>query len=183
MKSFPEPIGEAEEVSMRPLKNIIWLSAVLLAVLAIAVLPVAAAAIDDADALKGMASGKAVFDVNLGDAGKLALYLSVVKETHEGLVKQGVKPDLIVAFRGPSVLLISTNRGTVPAEQQAKYDEVAKLIKDLKGMGVKLEACSVATRLLKVDNATIYPEIKVIGNTFISLIGYQQKGYAYVPVF
>jgi len=168
---------------MRLLKNIIWLSAVLLAVLAFAVIPVTAAAIDDADALKGMASGKAVFDVNSGDAGKLALYLSVIKETHEGLVKQGVKPDLILAFRGPSVLLISTSRDKVPTEQQAKYDEVAKLIKELKGLGVKLEACSVATRFMKVDNATIYPEIKVIGNTFISLIGYQEKGYAYIPVF
>jgi len=167
---------------MRPLKNVIWYIAVLLAVLAIAVIPVTATAIDDADALKGMTSGKAVFDVNLGDAGKLALYLSVIKETHEGLVKQGVKPDLILAFRGPSVFLISTNRDKVPAEQKAKYDEVARLIKDLKGMGVKLEACSVATRQLKVDNATIYPEIKVIGNSFISLIGYEGKGYAYIPV-
>lgn len=168
---------------MRLLKKIFWLSAVLLAVLAFAVHPATAAAVNDADALKGVATGKAVFDVNLGDAGKLAVYLSVVKETHEGLVKQKVKPDLIVAFRGPSVLLISTDRDKVPAEQQAKYDEIAKLIKELKGLGVKFEACSVATRLLKVDNATIYPEIKVIGNTFISLIGYQGKGYAYIPVF
>jgi intracellular sulfur oxidation DsrE/DsrF family protein len=140
-------------------------------------------AIDDAAALKGMTSGKAVFDVNVGEAGKLALYLSVIKETHEGLVKQGVKPDLILVFRGPAVLLISTNRDKVPAEQQAKYDEAAKLIKDLKGMGVKFEACSVATRLMKVDNTTIYPEIKVVGNTFISLIGYQAKGYAYIPIY
>jgi len=168
---------------MKPLKNISWYIAVLLVVLAIAVIPVTAAAFDDADALKGMTSGKAVFDVNFGDAGKLALYLSVIKETHEGLVKQGVKPDLILAFRGPSVLLISTNRDKVPAEQQAKYDEVAKLLKDLKGVGVKLEVCSIATRLMKVDNATIYPEIKVISNSFISLMGYQGKGYAYIPVF
>lgn len=183
MESFPASVGEAEEVSMKQLKNILRSSAVLLAVLAVLVIPVTAAAIDDADALKGVTVGKAVFDVNLGDAGKLALYLSVIKETHEGLVKQGVKPDLLMAFRGPSVLLISTNREKIPADQQAKYDEVAKLIKELKGLGVKLEACSIATRVMKVDNATIYPEIKVIGNTFISLMGYQRNGYAYVPVF
>jgi intracellular sulfur oxidation DsrE/DsrF family protein len=169
---------------MRQLKNMIRYSAVLLYVmLAIAVIPVTAAAIDDADALKGVASGKAVFDVNLGDAGKLALYLSIIEDTHEGLVKQGVKPDLILAFHGPSVLLISKNRSNVPVEQRDKYDEVAELIKELKGLGVKLEVCSIATRLMKVDNATIYPEIKVIGNSFISLIGYQTKGYAYIPIY
>ena len=169
---------------MRQLKNMIRSSAVLLYVmLAIAVIPVTAAAIDDADALKGVASGKAVFDVNLGDAGKLALYLSIIEDTHEGLVRQGVKPDLILAFHGPSVLLISKNRSKVPVEQQEKYDEVAELIKELKSLGVKLEVCSIATRLMKVDNATIYPEIKVIGNSFISLIGYQAKGYAYIPIY
>ena len=104
-----------------------------MSMLAIAVIPVTAATIDDADALKGVTSGKAVFDVTLGDAGKLALYLSVIEDTHEGLLKQGLKPDLILAFHGPSVLLISKNRNKVPVEQQEKYDEVAELIKELKG--------------------------------------------------
>jgi intracellular sulfur oxidation DsrE/DsrF family protein len=157
--------------------------AVVLAMLAIAVIPVTAAAVDDADALKDVTAGKAVFDVTIGDAGKLALYLSIIEETHEGLVRQGVKPDLVVAFRGPAIILVSKNREKVPGRQQAKYDEVALLIKDLKDLGVKLEACSVAARMKKVDTATIYPEIKVVGNTFISLTGYQGKGYAYIPIF
>jgi intracellular sulfur oxidation DsrE/DsrF family protein len=157
--------------------------AVLLAMLALAVIPMAAAAIDDADALQGVTAGKAVFDVTIGDPAKLALYLSIIEETHEGLVKQGVKPDLVVAFRGPAILLVSKNRGKVPKNQQAKYDEVALLIKDLKDLGVKLEACSVAARMRKVSTASIYPEIKVVGNTFISLTGYQSRGYAYIPIF
>jgi hypothetical protein len=37
--------------------------------------------------LKGVTIGKAVFEVNNGDAGRLALYLSVIKETREGLVR------------------------------------------------------------------------------------------------
>lgn len=169
---------------MRQLKNTMRTTAVLLYVmLAIAVIPVTVAALDDADALKGVTSGKAVFDVTLGDAGKLALYLSVIEDTHEGLVKQGLKPDLILAFHGPSVFLISKNRSKIPVAQQEKYDEIAEQIKELKSLGVKLEVCSIATRLMKVDNATIYPEIKVIGNSFISLIGYQAKGYAYIPIF
>ncbi len=168
---------------MARLMNMSRYYAVVLAMLAIAVIPVTAAAVDDADALKDVTAGKAVFDVTIGDAGKLALYLSIIEETHEGLVRQGVKPDLVVAFRGPAIILVSKNREKVPGRQQAKYDEVALLIKDLKDLGVKLEACSVAARMKKVDTATIYPEIKVVGNTFISLTGYQGKGYAYIPIF
>lgn len=168
---------------MKPLMTIARSCAVLLAMLALAVIPLTAAAIDDADALQGLTAGKAVFDVTIGDPAKLALYLSIIEETHEGLVKQGVKPDLVVAFRGPAVLLISKNREKVPKNQRAKYDEVISLIRDLKDIGVKFEACSVAARMKKVDTASIYPEIKVVGNTFISLTGYQNKGYAYIPIF
>jgi len=168
---------------MKRLMNMSRSCAVLLAMLALAVIPMAAAAIDDADALQDVTAGKAVFDVTIGDPAKLALYLSIIEETHEGLVKQGVKPDLVVAFRGPAILLVSKNRGKVPKNQQAKYDEVALLIKDLQDLGVKLEACSVAARMKKVSTASIYPEIKVVGNTFISLTGYQSKGYAYIPIF
>ena len=163
--------------------NISRTCAYLLAILAVAAIPLIAAAADDADALNGVTDGKAVFDVTIGDAGKLALYLGIIKETHDGLRKQGVKPDLVVAVRGQAILLVSKNRGKVPKDQQADYDEVAQLIKDLKDIGVKLEACSVAARMRRVDTTSIYPEMKVVGNTFISLIGYQNKGYAYVPIF
>ena len=144
--------------------------------------PVTAVAFDDSDSLKGLTTGKAVFDVDLGDAGKLTLYLSVIKETHTGMMKQGVKPDLVVTFHGQSLALIQANRDKVPAAQRDDYDEVAMLIKDLKTLGVKFEACSVAARLLNVDPMTINKDVKVVGNTFISLTGYQNRGYALIPI-
>jgi len=51
-------------------------------------------------------------------------------------------------------------------------------ITDLDGLGVKFEACNIATNLFGIDNETILLEIKVVGNTFISAIGYQTKGYS-----
>jgi hypothetical protein len=44
------------------------------------------------------------------------------------------------------------------------------------------EVCGLATRLLKADNATVLPEAQVAANTFISLIGYENRGYAIVPI-
>lgn len=155
---------------------------VLLAVLVLAAVPPASAAYDDADALKGAAAGKAVFDVTIGNPDKLALYLSLIEETHQGLVRQGIKPDLIVLFHGEALALVSKSREKVPKDQLSKYDDIALLLRDLKKLGVRIEGCAIAARLLKVDPASIYPEVKVVGNTFISLIGYQNRGYAYIPM-
>jgi len=49
--------------------------------------------------------------------------------------------------------------------------------------GVKMEACSVAARLFDVDSKTYLPGIKPVGNTFVSLIGYQAKGFAVIPIY
>jgi intracellular sulfur oxidation DsrE/DsrF family protein len=43
--------------------------------------------------------------------------------------------------------------------------------------------CSIATKVFGIDNATLFPEMTVIGDGFVSLIGYQAQGYGLVPVF
>ena len=46
-----------------------------------------------------------------------------------------------------------------------------------------MEACGLATNLFKVDNNTILPGIKVVANTYVSLIGYNAQGYAAIPIY
>lgn len=141
-----------------------------------------AATPDDRAALQGVTSGKGIFDINLTDVDKLPLYLQVIKETNDGLKKQGVKPNLVVAFRGSAVRFVSGSRTDFTPEQRVSLGNADVLIQELVKRGVRFEACAVATRLFKVDNATIIPNVKVVGNTFISLIGYQAKGYAIIPI-
>ncbi|PLX82285.1 MAG: hypothetical protein C0617_14235 [Desulfuromonas sp.] len=131
---------------------------------------------NDMAALAGVDVGKGLFDVNIGvtpetfDAsmGKLALYLDVIRQTHDGLEAQGAAADIIVAVRGSAVTLVTG----------AASDDVKGLVTTLAGMGVTFEACNVATALTGTPNDAILPEIKVVGNTFISAIGYQAKGYS-----
>lgn len=141
-----------------------------------------AAAPNDLVALQGVKTGKGIFDINITDADKLPLYLQVIKETNEGLKRQGVKPDLIVAFRGSAVRLVSSNRTGFSTDQKESLEHADELIRELAKQGVRFEACAIATRLFHVDNATITPEVKVVANTFISLIGYQARGYAIIPI-
>ncbi|MBL7004107.1 MAG: DsrE family protein [Gammaproteobacteria bacterium] len=138
---------------------------------------------NDSDALKGVTQGKVIFDINMIEPKKMTLYLMVIKETVNDLIRQGVEPDVILAFRGLSVRLISKDREQMELEDFDHLDKIAEQLKDLQNQGVRMEACSVATRLFKVDNNTLLDGIKPVGNTFVSLTGYQAQGYANIPIY
>lgn len=142
------------------------------------------APLNDADALQGVSVGKVVFDIGMANPQTLPLYLKVIAQTHADLVRQKVEPHLILAFHGGAVKLISTRREPVPMDQHPFLDEIAALIAELqKQPGVRMEVCGLATKLMGVDNATILPGIKVVGNTFVSLTGYHAQGYAAIPIY
>jgi intracellular sulfur oxidation DsrE/DsrF family protein len=128
----------------------------------------------DREALKGLATGKVIFDVRISDPEKMAFNLELIKETFEGMQRQGVKPVMIAVFRGPGVKLL-TREGTT--------EEIRDLVAELKTKGVRMEVCAVATRVFKVDNSALIPDVVLVGNVLSSLIGYQNKGYALIPVY
>lgn len=136
----------------------------------------------DTNALKGVTDAKTLFDINLKDAKSLELYLGVIKMTHEDITRQGLKPEIVIAFRGAAVRLVSTETWSFSEEDQQSLARSAIILKELQGLGVRQEVCSIATNLFKIDNTTILPGIEVVGNTFVSLTGYQGKGYALVPI-
>ena len=139
---------------------------------------------DDSAALAGITAGQVVWDINMSDPRRLSLHLRVIQETYDDLVRQNVVPDMIFAFRGRSVLLISTDREAIPLEERHYLDEVAELLSDLsKRPGVRMEACSVACRLFGAKAENLLPGIHAVGNTFVSLIGYQEKGYGTIPIY
>jgi len=134
-------------------------------------------------ALAGAKSVKAIFDITVGEPKKLLGRLTLIGETADQLVAQGVTPEFVLAFRGPATFYVSNDRSRIPEEEYAIADKIAEKVKELSSKsGVNLEQCAVATSKLKVDNSTILPQITVVGNSWISLIGYQSQGYAFVPI-
>lgn len=128
---------------------------------------------DDRDALAGLKKAAVIFDVRVPDVEKLIFNLQLFAETWDGMVAQGVKPKMVVAFRGPGVKLL-----TVGAMDQ----EALELIRELRKKGVRFEACAVAMRVFKADPGQLVPEVKLVGNVLNSQIGYQNKGYATVAI-
>lgn len=128
---------------------------------------------DDREALAGLKTAKVIFDVRVADLDKLTFNLHLFDETVAGMTAQGVKPEVIVAFRGPGVKLLTA---------AALDEEALALFKSLTKKGVRFEACAVAMRIFKADPAGLIPEVKLVGNVFNSFIGYQNKGYALIVI-
>lgn len=140
--------------------------------------------INDSRALADLKTAKGVFLVDIADPVKLAFYLEVIEGTHAGMVRQKVTPDLVVVFIGPSVpYLTMTPDDEIEMEHEDTLGRIAVTVAKLDRLGVRQEICAVATRVFKVDNRTVLPSLNVVGDGFISLIGYQAQGYGLVPVY
>lgn len=61
--------------------------------------------------------------------------------------------------------------------------EIELNVEALDALGVKQEICAVATRVFGIENDTVLSDLTLVGDGFISLIGYQAQGYHLVPVF
>ncbi|GAB6082889.1 hypothetical protein JCM30471_18030 [Desulfuromonas carbonis] len=149
------------------------------------VLPLQAAepAPDDAQALQGISAARGVFDISRSRPDTLLGALKLVAETREGLLHQGVKPDLVVLFRGPAVTLLTTDNKDLESDERKQLEAVGQLILSLQKDGVRFSVCSIATRIFKVDNQHLLPGLEPVGNVLISLMALQQKGYALVPLY
>jgi len=159
------------------IRTVILISALFTATFAIAEQP------NDAAALKGIDTGKVVWDVTLGKPSHLLLMMQVIDETYEDLVKQGVTPDMVFTYHDTALYLLSSQPIKLDEKEMEARDKLLTLIKAIsKKPGVTMESCSVASRILGIDNSTIIPEVTPVGNTFVSLIGYQQKGYSLIPI-
>lgn len=141
-----------------------------------------AATPDNSRALAGLERVGVIFDVNTGSPQKLLLRLRLIEETMASIAADRVKPDVVVAFRGGATRFMTRGNAYLPEEDLELRDRVQEQVRQLKKLGYRLEQCAVAVRLLKIDPADIISEVPLVGNGYISMIGYQNRGYAFVPM-
>ena len=137
---------------------------------------------DNSRSLAGLKAVGVIFDVNTGSPQKLLLRLKLIEETVASIAGDGVTPDVVVSFRGGATHFMTRGDKYLPAEDLPFKDQIQAQAKRLKELGYRLEQCAVAVRLLKVDPQDIIPEVPLVGNGYISMIGYQNRGYAFVPM-
>ena len=148
----------------------------------IAITPARAETAQDKAALSGLDEVKVAFDLQNGNSATLLKQLEVIEETRQSLIKQGVKPDLVITFRGPATKLVQTDQSQISAEDRENAAKIAEKINALHAAeGVAgIEQCGVAVRLAGTKPENVLPGVKVVGNGWISLMAYQAKGYGYI---
>ena len=151
-------------------------------VFAAALASASAFAADDEAALKGLQTVKVAFDIKEGDGKGLLNRLNIIDETRQSLLKQGIKPEFILTFRGPATKLVQTDMDKVKPEDRGFAKQIAAKLDELsKAQGMQaFEQCAVAAREQGTKPEAVLPQIKVVGNAWISLMAYQAKGYAYI---
>jgi len=157
-------------------------AAAAIAVLALATAPAYAQTADDKAALTGLKEVKVAFDLTNGDGKSLLKQLEFIDETRQSLSKQGVKPEIVIAFRGPATKLVQKDQNQIKPEDRDSAATIAKKVSALHAAdGVAgIEQCAVAVRLAGTKEADVIPGVKVVGNGWISLMAYQAKGYGYI---
>ncbi len=144
---------------------------------------VCAAPVNDAAALSGLKSAKAVFLINSANPRKVVHVLRLVGKTAASMDRQGVKTRVVVVMVGPTVAFLTKDRRGISYQDQRPVAEIQKAVRGLRKAGIRTEACSVALHGHDINPKDVIAAVHPVGNGFISVIAYQQKGYSLVPVY
>ncbi|MGC9456838.1 MAG: DsrE family protein [Halothiobacillaceae bacterium] len=139
---------------------------------------------DDTAALQGVEEARGVFLIDFTDPETTAFYLNIIRGTHANFVRQGLEPELVLVFIGPTVKFLTTD----PSDDLAfnHTDALARIgdeIRELDRLGVRMEVCAVATEVFGIDNDSLHEGLEMTGDGFVSLIGWQTQGYKLIPLF
>ena len=125
---------------------------------------------------------KVAFDITDANPQVLITKLTVIDLTRKQLIESGITPRMVLAFRGDASYYTQTNLMMVKEADRADALKIASQLRELrKANGVEaLEQCNVPLASRKLKPADVMQEVKVVPNGWISLVAYQQKGYAYI---
>lgn len=133
-------------------------------------------------ALTGVSEANIYFDVSLDDPGILVLRLDLIDRTISQLKGTGIATQGVVGFRGPASRYITINEHYVLEEEIGKKAKIQEWIKKLSADGITIEQCSIAAKQQGIEHTDVLPEVTIVKNGYVSLIGYQLRGFAVIPM-
>ena len=148
-------------------------------------MPAGSAPAQDDEALKGVESIKAIFDLRDGNPQSVLVHVKLLHDTYKDSAVKGKsgKPEFAVVFMGESAKLLSKNREGPSPEDRKLLDEMDAVITAMRKDGIRLEICMFAAEFFGVVPKTLLPELNRVRNGWLSSMGYQSRGYSLVPAF
>jgi hypothetical protein len=164
------------------MKSLLQFMMILLLVVVTVRIGPAAETYNNSDALTGVREAKVYFDVNVGEPAKLLNRLQLIDATYDQLVASGISPLFIVGIRGKASNYFTRGDDYVVDTDLPIKKQIEARIDRFKARHFRLEQCYIAVGLYDIDVDDILPQLEVVASGYVSMIGYQSKGYAFVPM-
>jgi intracellular sulfur oxidation DsrE/DsrF family protein len=133
-------------------------------------------------ALDKLAAVKAYFDVKTKNPDKLERQLMLINETLQQLAKEGVKSEFIIGFRGSASNFVTQADDYVLEEDFEAKKKIQEWVRRFRSLGVSMEQCLISATFEEIEPGDFLPEIAVVKSSYISMIAYQNKGYAQITM-
>lgn len=140
------------------------------------------AAFTNSRSLNGLQEARIYFDVNVKDDELLLFRLKLLDKTVAQLHKDGLRVDVVVGIRGGASRFVTRGDHYVLEEEIANKKKIQELIKGFAKSGMTVEQCVIAAGILEIETGDFLSEINLVGNGYISMVGYQAQGYSVVPM-
>jgi intracellular sulfur oxidation DsrE/DsrF family protein len=125
---------------------------------------------------------KIAFDITEGNPKALLGKLNTIDVTRKQLLERDISPRLVIAFRGDASYFTNNDISQIKEADRADAAKIAAKIRELQQANgvVAVEQCNLPLASRKLKAAEVMQEVKVVPNGWISLVDYQQRGYAYI---
>ena len=132
--------------------------------------------------LEGLTAVQVYFDVSLKNDSLLVFRMELIDRTVKQMKEAGLEVTGVIGFRGDASRFITADDHYVLAEEVDNKRKIQRLIKRFSKEGIIIEQCAIAAEILDIPIKDFLPEVEIVKNGYISLVGYQAQGYSVVPM-
>jgi uncharacterized protein len=94
----------------------------------------------------------------------------------------GITPIFIIGIRGKASNFFTKGNNYVLETDLPDKEQISALVTKLSVMKIGLEQCRIAAGFEGIAVTDFLPQIKLVANGYVSMIGYQAQGYSFVPM-
>jgi intracellular sulfur oxidation DsrE/DsrF family protein len=137
-----------------------------------------------ASAVSAAQEYKAVFDCSSNDPRYIMSRMLLIEKTKQMIEKQGDSARFAVTIHGGCAVVASANADFLVPDEEVLY--VKKAQESLKRLAepkdVELVVCALSLEGNAIDREDVLPFIRISENSYLDTIGFQNRGYALMPL-
>lgn len=126
---------------------------------------------------------KAVFDCAASDPRYIVSRMLLIEKTKAQIEAKGDTARFAITIHGGCVKAVSENADYLVEEDEVIFmEKTQESLARLQKSGVDVVACAIALAGNAIDKEDVLPFVRITENSYIDTIGYQNRGYALMPL-